>query len=339
MHFFRAVLFCLFLPYNIGMRLFFLILAAILAVLLILAGVFFQFTFTRRGMRIPGKPYLKEGEYDLRSWKKFEQRHMEDFQWLTAQPMDEVTIVSDDGLKLCGHYFRADSSRRIILCVHGYRGLCFHDFASAGRFLHAQNCDLLLIDQRASGKSEGEFITFGAKEKTDIRAWCDYLADHNPQDLPVYLYGLSMGCTTVLCALDQGVDTVINGVIADCGFSSIRAILAHQSSHSFHIPPYPALKLLGLFCILRAGFRFDEGDAEKTLRSCTVPILFIHGAQDHFVPPDNTIRNYEACASKKELVLVEGAIHGSSYNTNEALYQSKLLSFFEQNDGNHSQEI
>ena len=320
------------------MKLFFGILILIVLALAVIAEVFFQFTFTKQGMRIPGKPYLKEGEYDLRSWKAFEQRHTEDVQWLSSQPKKEVTIVSDDGLKLYGQYFKAEKPDRIVLCVHGYRGSAFHDFASVSRFLHEQNCDLLLIDQRASGKSEGAFITFGAKEKTDIRNWCEYLSANNSKGLPIYLYGISMGAASVLCALDQGVGSVINGVIADCGFSSARSILAYRARHTFHTPSFPVLNLMELYCSLRAGFRFAEADAEQTLRSTTVPVLFIHGSEDHFVPIENSIRNYEACASEKELVLINGGIHASSYNTDEALYQSKLLSFFERNDGNHSRE-
>ena len=320
------------------MKVFFGILILIVLVLAVIAEVFFQFVFSRQGIRIPGKPYLKEGEYDLRSWKQFEQRHLEDVEWLSSQPMEEITVVSDDSLNLCGHYFKAEETKRIVLCVHGYRGNGMHDFASVSRFLHEQNCDLLLIDQRASGKSEGTYITFGAKEKQDIRKWCEYLSDHNPKELPIYLYGISLGCASVLCALDTGVDTIVNGVIADCGFASIRSILADRAWKTFHAPAFPVLNLMELYCILRAGFRFEEGNAEKVLRSAAVPVLFIHGSEDHFVPVENTIRNYEACASEKELVLVNGGVHASSYNTDETLYQSKLLSFFEQNDRNHLQE-
>lgn len=324
--------------YNEYVKAFFWILILIVLTLAVLAEVFFRFTFTRQGMRIPGKPYLKEGEYDLRPWKQFEQRHTEDVQWLSSQPKDEVTIVSDDGLKLYGQYYKTEKPERIVLCVHGYRGIGLHDFASVSRFLHAQNCDLLLIDQRASGKSEGTFITFGAREKTDIRNWCSYLSTHNPKGLPIYLYGISMGCTSVLCALDQGVDKIVNGVIADCGFTSARAILAFRARNTFHVPSFPVLNLMELCCILRAGFRFKEADAETALRSTTVPVLFIHGSEDHFVPIENSIRSYEACASEKELVLVNGGIHASSYNTDETLYQSKLRSFFERNDRNHYRE-
>ena len=294
--------------------------------------MFFQFTFSRKGMRMPGKPYAKEGEYDLRIWKNCMEQHLQDHNWYLEQPMDSLTVMSEDQLNLHGNYLHCEKPERIVLCVHGFRGDPSHDVAGVARYLHQHHCDLLFINQRASGQSEGNYITFGAKEKNDIKTWCRYLEAHNPKKLPVYLYGVSMGCTTILCASTLGITPLVHGLIADCGYSSIRSILEAQARGSFHLPPYPVLSLIELLCRWIAKFRFSDGDAQEAMKQNRIPVLFIHGNDDHFVRTENTLRNYEACAAEKELLLVDGATHANSYNVNEQLYQAYLNRFFQKWD-------
>ena len=288
-------------------------------------------------MPLPGKPHMKQGEYNLRPWKNCMEQHLEDHAWYVKQQMEPVTVQSQDHLKLHGNYLKCEDPKRIVLCVHGFRGDASHDAAGIARYLHEHQCDLLLISQRASGQSEGNYITFGAREKYDVKCWCQYLEAHNPNHLPVYLYGVSMGCTTILCASVLGITPLVHGLIADCGYSSIRSILEAQARSAFHMPPYPILQIMEWMCILFAGFRFSEGDAEAAMKQNRIPVLFIHGSEDHFVRKENTLRNYEACAAEKELLLVDGASHANSYTVNEAACQSCLDAFFRKWDGEEVQ--
>lgn len=309
---------------------------SVLLILLAMSGtglVFFLFAISRRSIALPGKERLDETEADLRSWRNCMDRHRQEHAWLSSQPMEEITIQSDEGLKLYGRYFACEQPHRILLCVHGYRGQAFHDFAGISAWLHANHCDLLLIDQRASGKSEGKHITFGAKEKKDVRAWCEYIDARNPSGLPVYLYGISMGCTTVLLSVSQKLPASVRGIIADCGFTSVKEIFALRARESFHLPPWPLLCFLEGWCILLAGFRFSQTDARKALAASDLPVLFLHGLEDHFVPPENSVRNYQACRGKKHIVLVEGAVHASASSENPMLYQNSLAAFFRNQEG------
>ena len=300
----------------------------LLVILLGICWIFFRFTFTRSGFPMPGKPHLKEDEVDLRPWKNHREVHDADVSFLRSLPAEEVHIISDDGLKLYGNYIRCEHPKRIVLCVHGYRGQAVHDFASAGRWLHEENCDLLLITQRASGRSEGEYITFGAKEKLDVRAWAQYLEQNNTEHLPIYLYGISMGCTTVLLSAGLSLPDSVKGIIADCGFSSIRGILSAQAKQAFHLPSFPAVDILELYCILLAKFSYRDGEVKEAMRNNRIPVLFIHGGDDHFVRPENSRENYNACAAPKQLVIVEHGIHASSFNENETLYRQWVRKLF-----------
>ena len=297
-----------------------------------LAGItykFFRFAICRGGTMMPGKK-KPDGESDeKRIWKKYWADHLEQKAWLTAQDMETVSVVSEDGLKLCGRYLPCEKPERIVLCVHGYRGAPLEDFAASSRWLHENGCDLLLIEQRGTGESEGKYITFGAKEKRDIISWCRWIEARNEGRLPVYLYGLSMGCTTVLLACDQGLPSSVRGIIADCGFSSVRKTFEDRTRESFHLPPYPMMYLMEMYCRTLAGFCFADADVPKALAGNTVPILFFHGEEDHFVRPENTLRNFEADAGEKELVVVPGATHLVSCSENPQLYTEKVRSFFE----------
>lgn len=307
--------------------------ALIILTMLLLSGwVFFRFAFARKGFRMPGKRYLEEGEADLRSWKNFMEIHERDVRWLKEQKKESLRITSDDGLVLHGERLRCEKPERIVLCVHGFRGSYVHDFASVSRFLNREHCDLYLIDQRAHGESEGNCITFGAKEKKDVQAWCREIERNNPDRLPVYLYGISMGSATVLLAGSEMHGTKINGIIADCGYSSIREILSANARRSFHMPPYPIMWFMELFCRMLAGFSFQDGDVKKALRENEIPVLFFHGSEDHFVTMDHTERNYEACASEKRAVYIEGGVHASSYNQNTPLYEQCVREFFAAHD-------
>ena len=132
---------------------------------------------------------------------KFEKEYEEGKAWCASQEMEECYIRSADGLRLHASYLPADNAKRIVLLSHGYKGSSFGDFAYTARFLHENHCDLLFIDQRCCGESQGEYITFGAKEQFDVQRWAYYIARRNQEKLPVYLYGESMGAA----ALDRAV--------------------------------------------------------------------------------------------------------------------------------------
>lgn len=307
---------------------------AVLLILLITAArIFFDFSFTRKGRRLP---FLKGQVFDgpdLRAWKKFADIHEADHAWLQSQPFTRVTVKASDGIHLHGRFFEAKDASRIVICAHGYRGEALYDFAGAGRYLLGHNSSLLLIDHRAQGESEGEYITFGALEKKDIALWAEYCKAHNPNHLPVYLYGISMGAASVLLASGEEISCPISGIIADCGYSSIYSILLAQGRRFTGAATALIMQVMEGICRRKAGFVFRDGDVENTLRSCRIPVLFVHGSEDHFVPIENSERNYAACSSKKQFVIIEGAVHASSYYTDPDRYASALETFFASEDG------
>ena len=291
------------------------------------ANFYFEYAITRVSHPMPGQ----KGQVGGNPWTKYKDRFDKDVAWDKAQKMEDVWIRSADGLKLHARFFAASvPAKRAVICCHGYRGAPFADFASSVPWLHENGCDLLLIDERTHGQSEGEYITYGAKEQEDIRRWAADLDAHYKGTMPLYLYGVSMGCSSVLMAAGGHLPASVKGVIADCGYSSMIHMFKDASSRLFHIPAVPLIWFLDLECRMRAKFAMKDADAAKAMATCVTPVLFIHGTADEFVLPENSKTNYDACKAKKKLVPIAGAQHACSYHENTAQYQAEVLQFFQE---------
>jgi fermentation-respiration switch protein FrsA (DUF1100 family) len=142
---------------------------------------------------------------------------------------------------------------------------------------------------------------------------------------------MSMGASTVLFAAGEDLPPSVRGITADCGFSSPAEILGHIIRKDFHLPPRLVLPLMDIWARILGGFSFYECDSRDTLARSKTPILFIHGKADRFVPCSMTEEGHRACASDKELYLVEGAGHGRSFLLDPEGLKKALTDFFRRN--------
>ena len=264
---------------------------------------------------------------------KFEKEYEEGKAWCRRQNMQDCYIRSRDGLVLHGFYLPAAGAERYVLLSHGYKGSGFGDFAYTARFLHENGCSLLFIDQRCCGLSGGKYITFGAKEQWDVQQWTYYIAKRNKEKLPIYLYGESMGASSVLMASGHDLPKEVKGLIADCGFHSMKEQLQDIAANWFHLNWVELLLFrVDLFCGLLGGFRMKDADTTDAMRVNQRPVLFFHGGRDSYVDPKNTRYNYALCRAPKELVIIPEARHLCSPYVNPELYRRKLLEFFAKYD-------
>ena len=152
-------------------------------------------------------------------------------------PHEDAYITSGDGLRLHAKVFRAENERAAVLLFHGYRSdYGYFDFGAVIRKYLEKGISLLLVDQRSHGKSEGKYIGFGIKERGDCLLWAAE-ATRIFAGLPLVLEGLSMGATTVLMASGDDLPPEVKGIIADCGFTSPKAILSEVIRADYHLPP------------------------------------------------------------------------------------------------------
>lgn len=245
---------------------------------------------------------------------------------------ETVEITSHDGLKLKGHWFAAEKPRRIVIMVHGWRSSWARDFGMCADFFREEGCSLLLIEQRSHGQSEGKYIGFGVLERHDCLRWLHYVRTRFGEQLPIYLFGISMGAATVLMASGFSLPACVHGIIADCGFTSPKEIFRHIARNKSHSDLRLLLRTANWISSRRAGYRLDEYSTLEAMKVNKTPILFIHGTADNFVPMDMTMQNYHACRAEKSLLLIDGAPHARSYLVAMDEYQSAIRKFFRKYD-------
>ncbi len=248
--------------------------------------------------------------------------------WLKVQDIKDINIKSNDGLKLHGVFLPASNPYRTVICVHGYRGQYERDFSAIIRYFNANHSNVLLIEQRCHGESEGEIITFGAKESEDLNLWINYVTTRLDDKNPIYLYGISMGASTCLLTLKNKLIHQVKGVIADCGYTSMEYVCSHLCRSWYHLPAFLFMYFIKMYCSVFGGFDMDSTNVVTALKDNEIPILYIHGDADTFVVPENTRINYSATTAPKDIVWIEGANHGECIFKNPTLYHDKLEYFF-----------
>lgn len=303
-------------------------------ILWILVGIFLlvvfsgAYVFVLACVRRKELPWMVEEEIKKTSYAKYYNCILASDAWLKGHHAQDVYVTSKDGLKLHGYWIPAENPRGTILLAHGYRSTILVDFGLAYAFYHALGMNILVPHQRSHAESEGRFITFGVKESEDMKCWIDY---HNKTygDQQMILSGLSMGASTMLYLADQELPENIKCIIADCGFTSPKAILDKVYRSVVHLPSGPSLWAADLFARLFAGFSLNEKDTRKILKNAKLPVMMIHGLSDDFVPSYMTQQGYDACCGQKEILLVEGAGHGTSFLVDKENYTKRIIAFLE----------
>ena len=237
----------------------------------------------------------------------------------------------------CRDVFQTIDNEKPDCCIWEYRskvrGSRFGTLSFMAKYLHEHQCDVLFIEHRCCGDSEGKYITFGAKEQWDVQQWAVYVSERNKEKLPIYLYGQSMGAAAVLMASGHTLPAEVKGLIADCGFQSMEGQMRDMAANWFHLHHIPLLLMeLDWFCSLLAGFHMKDADTAEAMKKNTRPVLFFHGEKDTYVYPNNSFQNYMLCRAEKELVIIPGARHLCSAYADPELYQHKMMEFFEKYD-------
>ncbi len=241
---------------------------------------------------------------------------------------EDVYITSRDGLRLHGYLMPRENARGTIIMVHGWRSRVAYDFSVIWKKYYDLGYNLLGIEQRAIGESEGKYICFGVKERYDLIDWVHFVNKRFGEDQPVVFSGISMGSSTVMFAVgNDKLPANVVGAIADCGFTSAWDEFCYLLRTSYHLPRFPFLYIAEIFAKLFCGISFRECNSTETLKNARIPMLFIHGEADNFVPPEHTRRSHAACASRCELLTVPGAEHGMSYLVDREKADTKLTEF------------
>lgn len=289
----------------------------------IICLVIFIMAFARR----KDYDWLSTKSLQKTPWRDFADKIPSNYAWLKANNAKDFEITTFDGLKLKGKWVETKNAKGTIIICHGYRGNYIGDYGIVFEAYKNFGFNLLMFRHRAHGESQGSFITFGAKEHKDLLSIIKY---HNETfgDIPLFVSGLSMGASTVLYIVDKDLPKNVKGVTADSSFTSPYDIVLKVINDRLKINSEFLMFGVNFWCKLLAEFDLKEYSSENTTKNAKVPILFIHGGADDFVPKEMTIKAYNACATDKELLIIDGAGHGLGYIVEPEKVTLALTKFF-----------
>ena len=301
------------------------ILLALAAIAVLISFFCFRFAFW-----VKEKEIIDPDDLPIPPGEVYEPHRPQMTAWIKevrALPHRDVAIQSHDGLKLVGKYYEYAPGAPLELMFHGYRGNAERDLCGGVQRAFTLGHSALIVDQRASCRSDGNIISFGVHEHKDCLAWLDFAIQTFGPDVKIILTGISMGATTVLLAASRDLPENVIGVLADCGYTSAKEIIS-VVIRQMHLPPKLAYPFVKLGARLFGGFDLDAADVPKALANCKVPAIFFHGEADDFVPCYMSKANFDACPSRKMLVTIPGAGHGLSYVIDPDTYLQAMREFF-----------
>lgn len=229
-----------------------------------------------------------------------------------AEPFEEVSITSHDGRKLAARYYHVKDGAPLEIQCHGYKGNAIRDFCGNWQVAREQGRNVLLIDQRCHGKSEGHTITFGILERRDVLEWICW-ANGRFGKIPVLLSGVSMGAATVLMVAGMELPENVKAVIADCPYDAPANIIKKVLGQDMGMPVklvYPLIRFGG---ILYGRFNLNADSPLEAVKRAKVPVLLIHGDDDRFVPYEMSCSLHRAAPEKIRFHTVHGSGHALNY--------------------------
>ncbi len=248
-----------------------------------------------------------------------------DFCWWEKISFETLSIKSRDGLKLVGH-FLPNNTNKLAIVVHGY-GADYKEMQQYVKYFVEKNYNILAVENRAHGQSEGKMIGMGWLDRLDIVDWINFMLEKN-SNYQIVLFGLSMGASTVCMASGEALPKNVKAIISDCAFDNVFDAFKFVFKKRARLPAWPLLNIFNLYMKNAYNYDMKEADAKKMLKKCKVPILFIHGDADDFVPTYMVHKLYESTDERlRELFIVEGAGHALSYPIAGIKYEKKLNEF------------
>lgn len=241
-------------------------------------------------------------------------------------PYEPVAIRSYDGLHLYGRYYHVSDNAPLEILFHGYRSHPYRDCSGGHALSRKMGFNALVVDQRAHGASDGSTISFGILERKDLFLWVNWANQRFGNQIPIILSGLSMGGATVLMSADQPLPDNVCCIIADSPYSSPLEIIEKVAKDQ-HLPPKICRPFLLLAARFIGKFSLTETTAAKAVSKTRLPILLIHGEDDHFVPCEMSRTIATKGSNHIQLETFPDAGHGLCYMVDPKRYEYVVYHF------------
>ena len=278
-------------------------------------------------------PFYKQNELEREVGianhdKKQQKDMMESAKRLTMLDYVPYTVKSVDGYKLFAKFFKGEKDKPYVILMHGYRGVAERDFGYIMPMLMKYGYNILLVDERSCGQSEGHSITFGIKERKDIRSWSYFLLKTFGRDIQIVLFGVSMGAASVLMATELNLPHAVQCIIADCPYSSPKEIIK-KTAKNIRFPSRLSYQMIRIGAFLYAKIDLEGAAPKDAVRHTDIPIMLMHGEKDNFVPAYMSRDIEEQCFGYVERHTFKEADHAYSSLVEPERYERLMISFIE----------
>lgn len=246
--------------------------------------------------------------------------------WLEQVGTEKLSVTTEDGYQLIGRvFFQEEESHKWVILLHGYTGWK-EELYPIGYQYAKQGYQVLSPDLRCSGESEGDFIGMGWTDRLDNMLWLNYILEQDP-NAQIVIHGQSMGAASALMMTGEELPENVKAVVSDCAYTDVYSIFQKQIKEWFHLPGFPIIDGANLVLQLRGGYNIRKASSIDAVKKTNLPILFIHGDQDAFIPLEMAEELYDAANGEKELLVVEGAGHAQSQDKDPQGYYGTVFSF------------
>ncbi|MBP3463366.1 MAG: alpha/beta hydrolase [Clostridia bacterium] len=248
--------------------------------------------------------------------------------WAENSNSKKVEVKAEDGIILRGtEYFSREETDKWVIVLHGYRSTP-NSVTSIGMHFSEKGYNVLIPSMRACAESDGQYIGMGWLDKDDLKCWIKLIIDQN-ENAEIVLHGSSMGAATVLMVSGDKLPNNVKAIIADSGYTSVWDIFASEAKARFNLPTFPVLNMFECVANIRAKYDIKEASALEQVKKATIPILFIHGDADDFVPEYMCEELYDATKSMKDKLIIHDAGHTDSKYKEPETYYTKVFEFLE----------
>lgn len=237
--------------------------------------------------------------------------------WFKEIKKENLFLNSFDNLKLHSTFLK-NKSNKLVIIVPGYTNIGT-DMTNAAYEFYQMNYNVMLIDQRAHGLSEGLFSTLGYKETKDLNKWLNFIKKDYQT---IILYGMSMGATTCMLTINKSIDAIIE----DSGFKSLISELERNLKYK-HLPEKAIIFSANIWSMLILHLNIYKINYEQIIKENNIPTLYIHGENDHLVPIKDMEYLYNNHQGKKEKLIIKNATHMKSSYVNYELYWQTINKF------------
>lgn len=240
----------------------------------------------------------------------------------------DTTVYAADSTLLHALMIRAPKSTpETAVLLHGYTQNAVRMLHLAYLYNHDLRFNVLVPDLRHSGQSGGDHVQMGWNDQDDVRMWMDIANRRFGGHTRMVVHGVSMGAFCAMCLSGAQQPSYVKAYVEDCGYTSVHDVFKYRLRRQFGLPSYPVLNLASEMCRWQYKWDFEEASCASALESSVLPMLFIHGGGDTYIPTDMVYELYQKKPRDKYIYVAPKATHTRSFQSNPTEYRNQVRSF------------